>query len=143
MGMTIRAGTADGDGLVGVEIRVWSDRYTGSAFLWSDATQLSDFASSIAGFPARAGDRRHFAFGSRDSGVTPGYCGLLFRTTNSAGHAVVDVVVEDGTYRRGDGRWETSPAKAEFSIPVEASDIDRFVAALRAMEAGDADEAGW
>ena len=56
---------------------------------------------------------------------------------------MVDVVVEDGTYPRGDGRWETSPAKAEFSIPVEAADIDRFVTALHAMEVGNADEAGW
>jgi hypothetical protein len=68
---------------------------------------------------------------------------MHFHTTDSAGHAVVDVVVEDGTYPRGDGRWETSPAKAEFSIPVEAADIDRFVTALHAMEAGNADEAGW
>jgi len=143
MGMTIRAGTADGDGLVGVEIRVWSDRYTGSAFLWSTDTALRDFASSIAGFPARAADRRPFAFGSRDPGVVPGYCGLHFRTTDSAAHAVVDVVVEDHPYPPGDSRCGTSPAKAEFSIPVEASDIDRFVAALHAMAEGRADEAGW
>jgi len=143
MGMTIRAGKADGDGLVGVEIRVWNDRYTGSAFLWSTDTQLSEFAACIAGFPARAGDQRSFHFGARDPGVLRGYCGLHFRTTDSAGNAVVDVVVEDGTYPVGDFRWKTSPAKAEFSIPVEAADIDRFVAALHAMEAGNADEAGW
>ena len=143
MGMTIRAGTADHDGLVGVEIRLWNNRFAATAFLWSDATRLSEFASCIAGFPARTGDRRPFAFGSRDPGVAPGYCGLLFRTTDSAGHAVVDVVVEDGSYPLGDGRWETRPAKAEFSIPVEAADIDRIVAALHAMEAGNADEAGW
>ena len=143
MGLTIRADTADNEGLVGVEIRVWNDRYTGSAFLWSTDRQLSECAACIAGFPARAGDQRSFHFGARDPGVAPGYCGLLFRTTDSAGHAVVDVVVEDGSYPLGDGRWETSPAKAEFSIPVEASDIDRFVAALHAMAGGRADEAGW
>jgi hypothetical protein len=143
MGMTIRAGKADLDGLVGVEIRVWNDRYTGSAFLWATDTQLSEFAAHIRGFPARAGDQRTFHFGARDPGVLRGYCGLHFRTRDSAGHAVVDVIVEDGPYSVGDFCWKTSPAKAEFSIPVEAADIDRFVDALHAVAEGRADEAGW
>ena len=50
MGMTIRAGTADHDGLVGVEIRLWNNRFAATAFLWSDATRLSEFASGTPRF---------------------------------------------------------------------------------------------
>ena len=34
-------------------------------------------------------------------------------------------------------------AKAEFSIPVEAAEIDRFVLALREVQRTETGEAGW
>ena len=142
MGLTFSV-EKDNDDTVGVEICAWNDRYTGSAFLWATDTQLSEFAACIAGFPARAGDQRSFHFGSRDPGRVRGYCGLHFRTTDSAGHPVVDVVVEDGRYANYDSRCGTGPAKAEFSIPVEAADIDRFVAALHAFKTQRTIQAGW
>jgi len=149
MGLTIRAGYTDDDGLLGLEFRVWNDRFAGAASLWSTFTQLTEFASCIAGFPASTEDHRSFEFGARDPQwsyngkvrVVVGYCGLHFRTTDSAAHAVVDVVVEDR--RSHSGHHVIGPAKAQFSIPVDAAAIDRFVAALHAIADGRADEAGW
>jgi hypothetical protein len=141
MGLTIRVNSFDDD-LFGIDIRAWNERFTATTFIESSLTQLGKLASCIAGFPARPGDERSFVFGTRDPAFNVGYCSLHFRAIDSAGNAVVDVSVEDG----GTPGWQaigTGTGKAEFSIPVEAADIDRFVLALRKVERTEAGEAGW
>ena len=143
MGLTIWLLWSEDEAL-GVELRAWNERFAATTDLISSTTSLSVFASRIAGFPARRGDERSFDFGTRRElvvGYKDGYCSLRFRTIGSAGRAVVDVSVEADQHP--DSTAKASTAKAEFSIPVQAADIDRFVAALHAMADGRADEAGW
>ena len=141
MGLTIRVNAFD-DWLFGIDLRAWNERVTATTFIESSLTQLGQLASCIAGFPARPEDDRSFIFGSPDSAESRGYCSLRFRAIDSAGHAVVDVVVEDGG-PPGSHATGTGMAKAEFSIPVEAAEIDRFVLALREVQRTEIGEAGW
>ena len=143
MGLTIWRLWSEDEAL-GVELRVWNERFTATTELISSTMDLREFAACIAGFPAGRGDERSFDFGTRRElvvGYKDGYCSLRFRTIGSAGRAVVDVSVEADQHP--DSTAKASTAKAEFSIPVQAADIDRFVAALHAMADGRADEAGW
>jgi hypothetical protein len=141
MGLTIRVNSFD-DWLFGIDLRAWNERFTATTFIESGLWALGDLASCIAGFPARPEDDRSFSFGSRDSAESRGYCSLRFRAIDSAGHAVVDVVVEDTGPPDGLAA-DMRIAKAEFSIPVEAAEIDRFVLALREVQRTEIGEAGW
>ena len=143
MGLTIRVDISEDD-YRKLELRAWNERFAGTTLVHSDVMQLNEFAACIAGFPAKPGDERSFVFGERrDSvaGYRDGYCSLRFRTVGSAGRAVVDATVEADQHP--DSPDKATSAKAEFSIPVQAADIDRFVAALHAIAEGRADEAGW
>jgi hypothetical protein len=141
MGLTIRVNSFD-DWLFEIELRAWNERFTATTFIESSLTQLGQSASCIAGSPATPEDERSFIFGSRGSAESRGYCNLFFRATDSAGHAVVDVVVQDGGPPGGHVAGMRT-AKAEFSIPVEAAEIDRSVLALRAVQMTEMGEAGW
>ena len=138
MGLTIRVDISEDDYLR-LELRAWNERFAATTMVDSDLWELGKFASCIAGFPTKPGDERSFVFGTRRDpvvGSKDGYCSLHFRTIGSAGRAVVDVSVEADQH-------PDSTAKAEFSIPVEAADIDRFVVALRDVQKTEMGEAGW
>lgn len=140
MGLTIRVNAFD-DWLFGLDLRAWNERFTATTFIESGLGELGNLASCIAGFPARSEDERSFIFGTRDSVHSRGYCSLLFRAIDSAGHAVVDVAIEDAG-PPGQPATGMRTARAEFSVPVEPAAIDRFVLALRAVQRTEMGEAG-
>lgn len=123
-GLTISVVDPDPDYL-GIEIGACNERFAGRAAIYAGLRELSDFASRIAGFPSRVPDQRTYEFGSRDVGCAGGFCGIRFRTIDKAGHAALDVDIEDD---------DDMHSSARFSIPVSPAAIDRFVLALRAIE---------
>jgi hypothetical protein len=125
-GLAITIVDVDPDYL-GVDIRAANDRFAGSARIYAGLTELGEFANRIAGFPTNPVDERNFAFGSRDRGFAGGYCGLRFRCVDCAGHARVEVTLQD------DEHWHEL-ASAEFSFPVLAADVDQFTRRLREIE---------
>jgi hypothetical protein len=111
---------------LGIDIRAWNERFAGSTFIFAGRHELAELATLIEGFPARIPDERQHVFGSKDPRVAGGYCCLHFRTIDSTGHAVIDVVLEDD-----DGRH--SSGAASLCVPVEAAEIATFVRHLRAV----------
>jgi len=125
-GLIIRIVDRDPDYLR-IEIQASSHRFSGSARIYAGLTDLSEFANEIAGFPLNLQDRRTFEFGSPDPGLAGGYCAVSFYCIDRAGHARVDVVIED------DNRREKVES-AKFGFPVLAADVDRFTFELRQLE---------
>jgi hypothetical protein len=126
IGLTIEIVDPDDDYL-GIEIRAANDRFAGSARIYAGLDELSDFATQLAGFPTSGQDGRVYEFGSRDPSAAGGYSKLRFHCVDQAGHAAVDIDVEDDN--RGD-----PPGSVRLSIPVEAAGIDRFITRLREIE---------
>lgn len=136
MGLTLQVDEEqDGYGYI---LRVWNERFTATTELEVSALQLRQFAGCIAGFPADPGDERSFVLGTQGTANWGGHCSLHFRSTASSGRAVVDVALE-----ANQRQFSAASAKAEFSIPVEAAAIDRFVRALHGMAEGWTNKAGW
>ena len=132
-GFSIRAVDPDDDYL-GIEVRGWNARFAGSARIYAGLDELSCPATRIEGFPATAQDQRTYDFGSRDPGIAGGFCGLRFRCIDAAGHAVLELSVEDD-----DGLY--AAATARFSIHVDAASIDAFVGELRQVQRSQSGEA--
>jgi hypothetical protein len=120
------------DDYLGIEIRAANSRFAGSAQFYAGLTELSEFATEITGFPVNAEDERLFEFGSRDAGVAGGYGRFRFHCIDQAGHAAIEVAIED--------EWHPS-GEAHFSLMVEAADIDRFISRLHEVERERAGEA--
>jgi hypothetical protein len=124
-GMIVKLAELDDD-YFGVEIYASIDRFAGSAHIYAGLRELSEFATCIAGFPSNPDDKREYEFGSRDLSVAGGYAGLRLYCFDRAGHAVVEIGIEDyGRYGR---------AKAHLSFQIEAAAVDQFVNALREIE---------
>jgi hypothetical protein len=86
---------------------------------------LSEFAGCIEGFPSNSEDRRSFEFGSPDPGYAGGYCRVSFHCVDRAGHARVEVVIEDRQQRM---------ESAKFGFPILAAGVDQFIFQLRQLE---------
>lgn len=125
-GLEITVVDTDPDYL-GIEIRAWNDRFTGTAFVVAGFHQLSEFADLIAGFPTSVPDERGYEFGSRDPHVAGGYCSFRLHTADGAGSTVLDVSIQDDGNRFSSGF-------AAFSLPVEPASIDTFARDLRGVE---------
>jgi len=125
-GLTIRVVDTDDDYL-GIEIYASNDRFAGSAQIYAGLEELSEFAARLAGFPSNSDDARVYEFGSRDPSVAGGYAGLRFYCLDRAGHAIVEIGIEEDHGR--DGR-----AMAHLSFRIEAAAIDRFASALREIQ---------
>jgi hypothetical protein len=128
-GLTITAVDVDDDYL-GLDIAAASERFAGSARIFAGYHELSEFAKAITGFPARPDDKRTFEFGIRDAGrkkCAGGFVRLEFRCTDGAGHPELHVAVED------DAQYHAEAASS-FAFPIEAAEVDRFVAALQDLE---------
>ena len=124
-GMIVKLAELDED-YFGVEIYASIDRFSGSARIYAGLEELSEFAARIAGFPSTPEDERVYEFGSRAPSIAGGYAGLRFYCFDGAGHAVVEIGIEDyGRYGR---------VKANLSFQVEAAAIDQFANALREIE---------
>ena len=116
------------DDYLGIEIHGWNERFSGTTFIYAGLGELSEFAARIAGFPANKQDTRTYEFGSLDTQCAGGYCSLRFFTLDSAGHAALEIIVEDGAPRFG-------PESATFRLHVvDAASIDRFLQDLRLVE---------
>jgi hypothetical protein len=116
------------DDYLGVEIAAGSGRFSGSAHIYAGVNQLSEFAQTVAGFPSSAADRRSFEFGTRDPKYAGGFVALTFHCRDGSGHPVTSIAIQD------DDGFPTK-ASAEFTFPVEAAALDRFVQSLVELEA--------
>lgn len=112
-----------------LELRAWNSRFSATTRAFSQDAGLEDLAKHIAGFPKSELDDRQYSFGHLQgelfAGKVPfsrGYCRLRFHYDLTA-HALLDVYFED----------DSSQATASFVVPFEASDLDRFVAALNGI----------
>ena len=112
---------------LGIDIRVASGRFSGSARIYAGLDQLGEFARAIAGFPVGPDDRRVYEFGIRDPGCAGGFVALTFFCRDRAGHPMVTASIED------DPQWH-SKASAELSFDFEAASLDRFLRSLLELE---------
>jgi hypothetical protein len=126
-GLQITVVDVDNDYL-GIEVAAGSSRFSGSARIYAGVNQLSEFAQAITGFPATSADSRSFEFGTRNPQYAGGFVALAFHCRDGSGHPVISVAIQD------DDRFH-SEASAEFTFPVEAAALDRFVHALVELEA--------
>lgn len=108
-----------------VTISASNGRFSASVETYVDFDVLSNLAHTIEGFPANATDTRVFEFGSLDPSFAGGGVRLQFLCKNAVGKSQVDVQMRGDPHVRGFA--ETS----SFSIAVEATAIDTFVARLK------------
>jgi hypothetical protein len=125
-GLTITIMDVDPDYL-GIEIRASNDRFAGATRIYAGLTELSEFADRIAGFPSNPHDARQYAFGTSEPGFAGGYCNLHLQCIDSAGHARLDLALEDDA-----SFYESATAKLGFRVL--AADLDRFTIRLRKIE---------
>jgi hypothetical protein len=115
------------DDYLGVELRAASARYAGSTRIYAGLEELSQLASQIEGFPRDAADDRRYEFGSTDPRIAGGFARLRFYCVDGAGHAAIEVTIED------DDQWHTR-ASATFSFRIEPLELDRFLKRLRDVQ---------
>jgi hypothetical protein len=125
-GLTIKIVDPDQD-YVGIEIRAANGRFAGSAAIYAALDDLRKFADRIAGFPSNPEDERDYEFGARGPAVAGGYCHLRFVCLDRAGHAAVDVQLEDDSRRHSGG-------SALFRFLILAAAVDRFTDALHGLD---------
>jgi hypothetical protein len=120
---------------LGIEISARNGRFAGAARIYAGLDELTRFAKVLSGFPRGRDDERTHVFGTRKPGHAGGYCSLRFFCRDSAGHAAVEVEIDEEHRRH-------SEASARFTVsPVLAGEIDSFIAQLRSVEKGRAGEA--
>ena len=123
-GLSITIEDVDPDYL-GLTVRAWNPRYSGSTYVYVAPGQLSAFGDCIAGFPNSASDERVFEFGRRrGEHFAGGFCGMSFRYPPGD----VLVCIEEDVQR-------FSESMLDLTVHTEAAYIDRFVASLRSIEA--------
>lgn len=119
---------------LGIEISASSARFSGATRIYAGLDQLTEFAEAIAGFPTNPEDERRYEFGTREKGFAGGYCALRFFCRDRAGHAAVDVQIEDD-----DSFY--SEASARFTILALPAAIDEFIKDLKLVEQAQSGEA--
>jgi hypothetical protein len=119
---------------LGIEISASSARFCGATRIYAGLDQLTEFTQVIGGFPTSPEDERWYEFGTKDEGFAGGYCALRFFCRDRAGHAAVDIEIED------DGAFY-SVGSARFTIPVLPAEIDEFVKNLKLVEQAQSGEA--
>jgi hypothetical protein len=87
----------------------------------------AQLAKILRGFPATAADTRQCVLGTFEPTLAGGGARFHFRCVDALGHAVVDVQVRADPQRRGH-------QTAEFSVPIDAAAVDRFVQQLTQMK---------
>jgi hypothetical protein len=99
--------------------------FSGEARVYMNPDELRKLGEALNGFPKDGKDRREVELGAFEPSFAGGFVHLKFHCTDSAGPAVVDGSV------RADNTSTGGPGCGEFSIPIEAAAVDRFVAELR------------
>ncbi len=106
--------------LIELAVSVSNGRFSGEANLYTGHDRLAKFADQLAGFPARAQDRREFDLG--------GDARFRFYCVDSLGHAGVNVDLQAVSYMTDDAE------RLSCFIALEAAAVDDFVEELRAMK---------
>ena len=117
------------DDVAGLRVFANSVRFAATAEVYADPGVFQRVATVLEGFPNSKSDSREFEIGTFDRGSAGGGARFRFRTSDSLGHAVVEVGVSSSS-GGGPQRYET----ADFAIPVEAAGVDDFVTALRTTD---------
>jgi hypothetical protein len=125
-GLQIKVVDPDDDYL-GIEIRASNARFAGATRIYAGLGELSDFATRINTFPTNPEDERVYEFGSREPSIAGGYCRLRFHCLDRAGHAAIDIILEDD-------EQVYAAEHAQLSLTVEAADIDRFIERIRVLQ---------
>lgn len=114
-----------------IELRVSAGNggFSGSTHVYVGLDELSQAASSLAGFPRSPDDRRQLSWGSEDAASHLGLVQLAFRCRDRTGHPVVDVQLVSSDM------GEDPPGQSvRLSVPFEAASLDAFVAELPRIE---------
>lgn len=123
----------DSDELVRFQVGARSKDFVGGTLAWGYASQLTELASRLAGFPKAGSVPVVFQFGSAKTGVAK----LEFVTLDGVGHCGVWVTLEAPyPFSRGKGMEQAS-----IFLSVEPAAIDLFVSALHRLSSGDTHEA--
>jgi len=123
----------DGDELIRFRICAQSKNFSASTLTWGYASQLSELAACLAGFPTAGSDPIFFQFGSSETGTAK----LEFVTIDGSGHCGLWVTVEAPYSVSRKQGFE----QASIFLPVEPAAIDLFVSALRTFSSGATHEA--
>jgi hypothetical protein len=117
----------DDPDMLEVRVSVSNGSFSGQTNIYVGLGDLAAAANHLAGFPTHPRDERRVSWGSEESGL--GRVDLLFRCRTGAGHPVLaaDVTSSDmGAAERGQ--------TVRLQLSFDAAGLDRFVAALRAVE---------
>ncbi len=132
-GLSFKTVDIDPDYL-GIDIQAANNRFAGSAHIYTNPEQLTEFANRIAGFPTSPTDERKYEFGTPDPTFVGGYCTFRFYCIDRAGHVRIETSFEDDAHLH-------DAALAKFTMPVQATAIDRFAVGLRDLARRQTNEA--
>jgi hypothetical protein len=114
--------------LVEVVFRCSNGYFSGQAEIYVSCDDLSKLADIISGFPSHPGDSRDFELGTFNPDHADGGARLHFFCKDSAGHAVVEVMLR-GNACKGLGEVES----VALRIPIQAAGVDEFIKQLRGI----------
>jgi hypothetical protein len=113
-----------------VAISASNGRFSGTARAYINHDDPSNAATLLEKFPTTPSDTREVGFGTMDRQYAAGGVALRFFCADSAGHAVVEIRLNDEAEPRTN-LWHRPAQSAHFFADVEASAIDDFVRELR------------
>jgi len=119
--------------LVEVGISVSNGRFSGTARAYINHDDPENAATLLETFPRTPSDTREIGFGTMDAQYAGGGVWLRFFCTDGAGHAAVEIRLNDES-KPNTHRWLRPAQSAHFFANVEASAIDDFVRELRAFD---------
>ena len=130
-GITLENEYCDED-LYKIRICAFNGTFSGAVSLYTNEAELMETAGILAGFPRGRDDVREVSFGIAPSGSRAA-ARLRFACVDGAGHAYVEATIESDDVVGGIHQ------RAVVAVPIAAAQVDRFVAALRAMASLGAD----
>ncbi len=127
LGLTLEVAWADSD-VIQLRAAAWNGRFGGATDVYIALDEPHQTADTLRGFPTSPADVREFKFGALGQDSRFGGLHCRFFCADGAGHSYVDIQIDSGEYKNQQVRQ-----RAQFRMPVEASDIDTFVTELRAL----------
>lgn len=109
-----------------IEITIYASNGTfgGTVNVYVAHGLLSAMAARLAGFPQNADDKRSFTLGTFGKQYGGGAVSLLFKSTNRAAHACVEIVMES----------DDEAESVTLAIPTAPFEVDEFVRQLSTFE---------
>ena len=111
-----------------VEVSASNGVFAGRVEAYHGLDLAAEWAAALDGFPQHHDDTREVATGTLSDEYAGGGATFRFFVLDAAGHCAVRVRLRAADMIR-------SIASSEFTIRIEASAVDRFVAELREMSA--------